>query len=229
MSVKYQQIAQILCTITNQLIADESIQFNDLSLQKVKLKSRVGSGLSTYCRHELKKNTFTITYGKKMIKSKFNQNEVKHWLTYREIIKRHYYNGEISVANLLAHTICHEFSHLIQQLSGWHKRGSIHNHQYYKILDYMHDAKIAENIKARLVAQCLKSGIDIEYDILTRPQLAPANKTFIINDTISFEHKQKTYTGKVVKVNRKTLIVSVKKLFKYSSWKVPKQLAKNAC
>lgn len=228
MSEKYQQIAQILCDITDQLIRDEIIKLNNSIVNNVTLKSRIGSGLATYCKHEIKNNNFTITYGKKMIKSKFNQNEVRHWLTYREIIRRNYFDGETSLLNLLSHTICHEVSHFIQQLRGWHKRGSIHNKQYYQILDEMHSNKHADTIRDMVSDSCDSLNISLDFDIHQHKETTRDEMFISVNDTVSFEHRTKTHTGTVVKVNRKTVIIRVKKLFKDSSWKVPKQLVKNS-
>ena len=228
MSDKYQKIAQILCDITDQLIRDEIITLNNRLVNNVTLKSRTGSGLATYCKHEIKNNNFTITYGKKMIKSKFNQNEVRHWLTYREIIGRNYFDGETTLLNLLSHTICHELSHFIQQLRGWHKRGSIHNMQYYQILDDMHDTNIAATIRDMVSDCCDSLNIRLDFEVLQHKETTKNDLFFSVNDTVSFEHRTKIHTGTVVKVNRKTVIIRVKKLFKDASWKVPKQLVKNS-
>ena len=224
MLIKYKDIALILCEITDDLINDQAINFNNLSLENTKLTCRAGGGLATYCKHDISNHLFTITYGKKMIMSKFNENELQHWLTYREIIKNSYFSSDTSIASVLTHTICHEFSHLLQQLCGWHIKGSVHNPEFYKILNYFHDEGIAEKIKNELIKRCIKSNISLKFEYLKSEIIRREEYIFDINDEISFLHKKKTYNGKVIKINKKTIIVSVKSLFRQSSWKVPKHL-----
>ncbi|MDH5517621.1 MAG: hypothetical protein OEY36_07355 [Gammaproteobacteria bacterium] len=165
-----------------------------------------------------------------MIKSKFSPDEVVHWLSYREIIRRNYFTGDTSLPCLLAHTVCHEFAHLIQQLSGWHKRGSIHNSGYYQILDQLHKSGLAETIKNDIVRECEAQNLELIANI--QPAIV-TKKTqievfFSVNDTVCFDYKNKTHSGTVIKVNRKTLIIRVKNLFRHSRWKVPKLLVRNS-
>lgn len=223
MSDKYQQIAAILCELTTDLLKESKLESEKVSLLNISLNTRVGSGLATYCKSDRRNKEYTITYGRKMIKSKFNQNELPHWLTYREILKYNFFNSDVSIVNVFTHTVCHEFSHLIQQESGCYLRGSVHNAYYYKILNRFYESGIADQIKAQLIEACKKNGLSLESEFF---ELKKDNgEVFYINDAISFTHKCKVHNANVVKINKKTVIVNVKSLFKTTQWKIPKKLA----
>ncbi len=229
MSDKYKKIASTLCEITSDLLNESDIKFNDISLSNIKLSNRIGSGLATYCKYDRRSSQYTITYGKKMIKSKLNQNELPFWLTYREILKYNYFDNDISIASVLSHTICHEFSHLVQQHVGWHKRGSVHNIRFYEILSYFHDSGIANEVKNKLIASCSLKNLSLDTEITksnnSSIDLLNDESCFYLNDKISFEHKNKIYDGIVTKINKKTIIVTVPAMFRSSIWKIPKYRA----
>lgn len=222
---KYKKIASTLCDITTELLNDSDVRFNGASLSNIKLTNRIGSGLATYCKYDRNNSLYTITYGKKMIKSKLNQNEIPYWLTYREILKYNYFDNDTSLASVLSHTICHEFSHLLQQHIGWHIKGSVHNAGFYEILSYIHDSGIARKVKNKLIIACSIENISLETEIIKSKDIPFKDYSFDLNDKISFEHKSKTYNGVITKINRKTIIVKVPALFKSSIWKIPKYRA----
>lgn len=222
---KYNKIASTLCDITTELLNDSDVQFNGTSLSNIKLTNRIGSGLATYCKYDRNNSLYTITYGKKMIKSKLNQNELPYWLTYREILKYNYFDNDISITSILSHTICHEFSHLLQQHAGWHIKGSVHSARFYEILSYMHDSGIANKVKNKLITICSLEDISLDTEIVKSKSIPIQDLSFDLNDKISFEYKSKIYDGIITKINRKTLIVKVPSLFRSSIWKIPKYRA----
>lgn len=221
---KYQTIAAVMCDITNDIVNESLCTFYNIELGEINLTTRIGSGLATYCKHERSCDKYTITYGKKMIESKFNPLEAKKWLTYREIIKYNYYNANPALSNILAHTICHEFSHLIQQHRKHIKRGSIHNTAFYEILSNFHESGIVKEIHSRLIEKCANEDITLAFNEVTHDNVINNNIEFFINDEISFQHKNKKVFGRVIKINKKTLIIRTKNFLKTSHWKVSKQL-----
>ena len=224
MSDKHQQLADILCQLTTDLSTDKTINYNGIALSKIKLKCRTGSGHATYCKYDTRQKLFTITYGKKMIKSKFSEHQIQHWLTYREIIKYNYFDGDTSLINVLTHTICHEFSHLIQQHFKWHIKGSVHNKKFYDILGHFYDSGVAEGIRHALTETCKTQKISLRQ--IKEPVRIQAKDmvSFTLNDKVSFVHKNKTVRGKITKINRKTVVITVGTLFKQSVWRVSKAL-----
>ena len=91
------------------------------------LALRVGSGQATYHRFDPRKKQHLITYGARMIAAKHQPATAQGWLSTREIRGRGYFGGEVTVLNLLAHTCCHEFAHLLQHSAGQRHYGSVHN------------------------------------------------------------------------------------------------------
>ena len=74
-----------------------------------------------------------------MLQNKRNLEDARNWVTSYEIETKGYFDGQLNYLNLLAHTCCHEFSHLIQSINGWCKKGSIHNEDFYGILDQLYE------------------------------------------------------------------------------------------
>jgi len=221
---KHQQLAGILCQLTTDLLTNNTIDYNGLNLEKIRLNCRIGSGHATYCKYDARQQLFTITYGKKMIKSKFGDYQITHWLTYREIIKHNYFDGNTSLLNVLTHTVCHEFSHLIQQHFKWHIKGSVHNDKFYNILEHFYDTGVAAEIRDRLSEACKTQKISLRQ--IKEPTQLPDNESinFSLNDTVCFIHKNKTIKGKITKINRKTIVITTGRLFNQTLWRVPKSL-----
>jgi len=221
MNCKYQQIAEFLCQLTEDHLWN-STSFSDvIAFDRYKLKTRIGCGMATYCKFNPKENMFTINYGKKMIESKFNQQQVKLWMTYREVDSRHYYNRVTTLINILAHTVCHEFAHVIQQVTKSISKGSIHNAHFYSILDKIHTSDESVIIRQKLEHFFLKNAISPEYE----DKSLSTNNVFDvqIGTTASFSHKKKVISGVVIKINKKTVQIKVKKFLTDTVWKVPKQ------
>jgi len=223
MNCKYQNIADTLCKLTEEVLWNSNnfsdvIVFNDF-----KLKTRIGCGMATYCKFNPKENAFTITYGKKMIESKFHLQQAKLWMTYREVLSRNYYNQDTSLVNILAHTVCHEFAHVIQLITKQAIKGSIHNTNFYSILDKIHLSNEANIIRDNLENYFSSNAISAEYIHESTLSDNKSASNLRIGSSVSFLHKKKVYSGQIVKINSKTVQVKVKKLLIASIWKVPKQ------
>lgn len=131
---------------------------------KARLRIRVGSGQKTYLSHPRDVTTdanMTLTYGVKMVASKTDPHLICKWLTSREIHERNYFNGQINLLNVLAHTMAHEFGHFVQVILGRRYDGSVHNHEFYAILDRIHASGEGEKIRDALHQNCMLHGIDL--------------------------------------------------------------------
>lgn len=225
MKDKHSQIAQIMGEITVKTLASSDDFISLIKNNPVKFSTRVGSGRATYCKHHRTNCEMTITYGKKMIASKLNPAEATHWLSYREIIKRNYFDGDTSLSNLLSHTICHEFAHAIQQIQGLVYKGSIHNEYFYTILDQLHQSSLANNVKQELRRLCEQHSINLTYNQPSVAATGLLTPQFQLNDTIQFKHRNKLISARIIKINSKTFTVQSKGLFKTILWRVPKHQA----
>lgn len=171
------------------------------------LNCRVGSGQATYHRYDSHTRQHLITYGARMIAAKHRPETASGWLSAREIRKRGYFGGELSTLNLLAHTCCHEFAHLLQQSAGQRYRGSVHNRHFYSILDELHDSGAAPATRAALAELAVEQGLDLPETpfapIDTRKQLAQ----WQVGDTVRFGTGRRELQGQIIRVNRKTCTV----------------------
>ena len=117
-------IGQLMCDTTHAILWTPARQWVRDQLPATTLLCRVGSGQATYHRFDPRLKQHQITYGKRMIMDKHRPDAVSGWLSGREIRQREYFGGTVTTLNLLAHTCCHEFAHLLQHVSGKRYHGA---------------------------------------------------------------------------------------------------------
>ncbi len=162
--MNYAIVAKAMCIVTEELLWKPRIGWALERNPTADLRLRVGSGKKTYLsiRNDSNRNaSMTITYGVKMVESVTDPISLGQWLTSREIRDRGYYGGQITLLNVLAHTIAHEFGHFVQAILGRYESGSVHNAGFYEILDRIHARGEAERIREALYKRCLVHNIDL--------------------------------------------------------------------
>ena len=168
-------VAQTMCNLTYEELWLPRREWALKRRPGGELNLRVGTGKKTYVRHAIaNQGPLTLTYGVKMIESKINPEELCGWLTAKEILSRGYFSGEVNLLNSLAHTIIHEFGHVIQVLMGAREPGSSHSPEFYRILDKAHQNGHADHIRDRLNQICLSRDIDLSSAALTPGANQPA-------------------------------------------------------
>lgn len=174
-----------------------------------RLRIRIGPGRATYHRCEPGKRVHTINLGLKMIADKQNPGGCGAWLSTREIQARRYFDGEISEANLLAHTCCHEFAHLLQAARGERRFGSVHNRAFYEQLDRLHRHFLAAELRRWLVAEGRRMGLAVATQPITPAIVArpsePAN--FSKGERVYFWYGNTRHIGQIIRINRQTCSV----------------------
>lgn len=163
-------IAQTMCELTHEELW---LPRREWALQKREggeLTIRVGTGKATRVVHSrFGKGPLTLTYGIKMIQSKTDPQQLCRWLTAREIRERGYFGGEVTLLNSLAHTVVHEFAHVVQVLMGVREPGGSHTPEFYQILDKAHRKGYADTIRDRLHQACLARGMDLTTIVAAEP------------------------------------------------------------
>ncbi|WP_246065442.1 hypothetical protein [Hydrocarboniclastica marina] len=167
---------------------------------------RVGGGRATHHRFDLHSGEHSITFGAKMVADKLDPRACASWLSTREILARGYFDGRVSAANLLAHTGCHEFAHLVQTVSGGRTRGSVHNSAFYRILDDLHRDGIADGFRQSLLELARNRGQMIPDASVQIADPREALASFKPGDVVCFGRNNELQ-GKVTRVNRKTCSV----------------------
>ncbi|MDV3504440.1 hypothetical protein [Marinobacter sp. M-5] len=171
------------------------------------LHCRVGSGQATYHRFDPQRKQHQITYGIRMIVAKHEAHSAAGWLSGREIQQRGYFGGELTTLNLLAHTCCHEFAHLLQHNAGKRFRGSVHNRHFYKILDQLHASGGAEAARDYLQRQAEQAGIELPHQRFESPHLRQLAANWQVGDSVQFGSGRRQHRGDIIRVNRKTCTV----------------------
>lgn len=112
------QLGQLMCEATLRILWPPAADWLGRQAAGSALHCRVGTGKATYHRYDPQRRHHLITYGMRMVAAKQEAGTADGWLSTREILARGYFDGELSTLNLLAHTCCHEFAHLLQCSAG---------------------------------------------------------------------------------------------------------------
>jgi len=217
-------LGELMCAVTHDCLWQPAEQWVRARTPGSVLHCRVGSGQATYHRYDPRDRQHLITYGIRMIAAKHQPETASGWLSAREIRKRGYFGGELSTLNLLAHTCCHEFAHLLQQSAGQRYRGSVHNRHFYRILDELHDTGAAQSTRGALAELAGKRGLPLPdttfAPVDTRRQLAQ----WQVGDTVRFGTGRRELHGQIIRVNRKTCTVDGIGPSKGVRYRVPVQM-----
>ena len=207
------QLAQTLCDTTELIllpIVPGWISRNGLLEGKTRHQPRpvirVGGGRATHHRFDLKSGEHCITFGVKMVADKLEPQHCSRWLSTREIQERGYFKRQVSVANLLAHTGCHEFAHFLQTISGGRRRGSVHNTYFYRILDELHESGVADRFRQGLLDLARNRGVALASDPVAMPDPKEKLAEFQPGDRVCFG-RNNALEGTITRVNRKTCSV----------------------
>lgn len=225
------RIARSLCTsITDVLLPATDTWFRRAPPVDT-LHVRVGRGRATYC--ERQRDSYTITFGVRMVTEKCEPALAAQWLTAHEMQRRGYCAGQPNIGELLAHTACHEFAHLVQQSNGWLRRGSVHNRFFYELLDRLHESGMARAVLAHLASDWADGVVNMQTPVppTTRPRrAAPPEHSFRKGDRVWFVTSSgRRITGQITRINRVTASVSPEDArYRISYYRVPFHLLRSA-
>lgn len=196
-------LAHLMCDATRDLLwarAPDTVRSNGLQV-------RVGSGAATYHRFDPSARVHRITYGQRMVAAKQQPAQAVGWLSAREIRGRGYFDGVMSTLNLLAHTCCHEFAHLLQYSAGERRYRSVHNRAFYQHLDNLHASGAAEAVRHHLRAGAETAGVHLPDTEFDAPSPTALRARWSVGDPVVFGEGPRRHRGQVERVNRKTCTV----------------------
>ncbi|WP_228260739.1 hypothetical protein [Marinobacter orientalis] len=201
------RLGQIMCDTTNAILWSPAQQWVRKQIPATTLLCRVGSGQATYHRFDPRLKQHQITYGRRMIMAKHQPDAVAGWLSGREIRQRGYFDGEVTTLNLLAHTCCHEFAHLLQHVSGQRYRGSVHNRYFYRILDELHGSGGADAARRHLAEQAESADMPVPDEPIQPPDTRQLMAKWSVGDAVAFGAGKRQLQGRIIRTNRKTCTV----------------------
>lgn len=210
------QVAALMCRVTEDVLWAESRDWFIARHGRVNFSTRVGAGKATHCKNTNGRRNFEVTYGMGMIQSKADPNQAKSWTTGKEIIKRGYYNGELTMENLLAQTVCHEFAHAVQVINGWRHYGEVHNADFYRVLDRMHQGGAAARVREELTQKVAQAQISLGFNspLNTPPVLRVHQRARVVS------RGGEVITGEIVSVRRTTVLLRADRESGGKTWKV---------
>jgi hypothetical protein len=223
---QYQAInlGRLMCQATDQILWQPAAGWINAQGKAKSLLCRVGSGQATYHRYDTRSHTHVINYGQRMILAKYEPETAAGWLSAREIRKRGYFDGEVSPLNLLAHTCCHEFAHLLQQVAGQRHFGSVHNRHFYDILDQLHNSGAAQSARAFLQKQAGERELSLPAQPFSPIHAEPevSQHQWQVGECVNFGVGQRQRQGVISRVNSKTCTVKGTGVSRGLLYRVPK-------
>ncbi len=181
------------------------------------LTVRVADGRAT--NHRLQgASRHVISYGWRMVQDKAaSSSRAATWLSAREIAGRRFFGGELTLLNLLAHTVCHEFAHLLQVVDGERRYRSVHNRGFYRRLEQLHADGAADLVRDHLRDRAAAAGLALEWSEepvgrAPAPRVLPTRPRarfdgLRIGQRVSFQHDGSRISGRVKRINRRTVTV----------------------
>ncbi|MBK1872377.1 hypothetical protein FE848_04015 [Marinobacter sp. 1-3A] len=218
------QLGELMCTVTEQILWQPAANQVQAQAPGSTLVCRVGSGQATYHRFNPLPKQHQITYGLHMIQAKHHPATASGWLSSREIHRRGYFGGELNTLNLLAHTCCHEFAHLLQHSAGHRFPGSVHNRHFYNILDDLHENGEAGVVRRVLADRAEQLGIDLPRQPFEMPDLNKQKAAWNVGEAVAFDHGLREFQGEITRVNRKTCTVDGTGKSRGVRYRVPMQM-----
>lgn len=200
-------LGQLMCETTRVVLWSPARQWIRERAPGSTLACRVGSGQATYHRFDPQQKRHQITYGARMIAAKHQAESAAGWLSGREIRQRNYFGGELTTLNLLTHTCCHEFAHLLQHVAGQRYRGSVHNGHFYRILDELHQSGGAQAAREYLASGAGRLGVELPDRPFNPVDASQLLANWQVGDTVRFGAGKRQHQGEIVRVNRKTCTV----------------------
>lgn len=223
---KSHELGLLMCEATEQLLWTPAQHWILEQQPKARLQCMVGRGKATYHRRDAHQPIHRIVYGQRMIAAKQNSATAEGWLSLREIRRRHYYSGQCSTLNLLAHTCCHEFAHLLQSIAGQRYRGSVHNRHFYDILDGLHGSGAANEVRRWLGEETARRGwSELATEFVPTP--SPAAQ-WQVGDRVNFGEGRRQRTGTIIRLNPRTCTVEGCGLWQRQRYRVPYALLSTA-
>ena len=217
--IQCDQLGKLLCDTSYHLLWLPRAAWAQKRNPNLDLVFRIGRGRKTY--HRKRGNSFTITFGVKTIYDKIHSPlRASLWLSTREIIENGYFSGTLTPANVLVHTACHEFAHFIQELLGQRQKGSVHNEQFYKILDKMHSGGHAGTFLKAFKSQMNKQNY-------SQGSIFPNEKQIEFNvgdHVVTRNARNHQFRGRIIKLNKNTVTVEVPGSSKPELYRVPHSL-----
>ncbi|WP_036133687.1 hypothetical protein [Marinobacter nitratireducens] len=207
MKTRARHLGDLMCDTTLSVLWQPASHWLAERKPGSELRCRTGSGQATYHRFDPQQNRHLITYGARMIEAKQRPDTAHGWLSSREIVKRGYFGGELSPLNLLAHTCCHEFAHLLQHTDGKRFRGSVHNRHFYRILDELHASGGADETREALRSGARSRGLELSDTVFSIPEPSVEPLSWQVGECVSFGKGQEAIQGKITRINRKTCTV----------------------
>ncbi|WP_227663205.1 hypothetical protein [Marinobacter halophilus] len=222
------KLGGLMCQATRNVLWDPAQDWVRQQNSSASLALRVGAGQATYHRYDPRRKQHLINYGARMIAAKHQPETAQGWLSTREIRGRGYFGGELSVLNLLAHTCCHEFAHLLQHSAGQRHYGSVHNRHFYEALDELHGSGAADATRHYLSEQADSAGIELPGTVFELPNPAHQLRQWQVGDPVCFGEGTHQKQGKVIRVNRKTCTVAVTRQARNLRYRVPLTLLRHS-
>ena len=194
------QIASLLIDTAQAIITEHDPH----TIAQHPLIFRVGSGKATYFKASRQsrwslREMRVITIGAGMVVDKaISREHASRWRTGKEILGRAYWQGELTLQSVLAHTILHEYAHYLQHIRGLRRHGSVHDAGFYHCLDALYATQLPQYLMQALNADAEFAQLRFEKNVAEVIHV-PSVKH---GDEVMFAYRGEQQWGTIVRVNR---------------------------
>lgn len=160
---KAERAAMILCKLGETHLWHPRLDWALKLAPGINLYFRVGSGRQT-C-HVARGDAHSITIGVECVREILHSpKHASAWLSYDELKQYDYFANRLEPAELLVHTLCHEFAHFVQAVLGRREPGQQHDKVFYTILNRIHQRGHSDAILLEFKKQCVSAGLSLDYE-----------------------------------------------------------------
>lgn len=198
---KAERIAMILCKLGETHLWHPRFNWAQEQVPGINLYFRVGMGRQT-C-HSVRGQAHSITIGVDCVREILNSvKQAGGWLSYDELKNHAYFANRLEPAELLVHTLCHEFAHFVQSVLGRREPGQQHDEVFYAILNRIHQRGHASTLLVEFKKQCTSAGLSLDYEDTSRNLIYGR-----VGESILAKTAGRILAGRVVRANKRSVTV----------------------
>lgn len=107
-----------------------------------------------------------IVFGAKSLEDEIKSNKSAYlWTTGEEIVNMGYCGGELTIQNVVIHTICHEYAHLMDFFENGSRKGQRHHNKFFYLeLDKIYQGGAYDRVKSALYKDNIFKSLSFEKE-----------------------------------------------------------------
>lgn len=208
--INYRKITRLMVNATKDILHKSCQSWLDMKYPNTKLTIKIGTGKATHHK-KLSHGNHQIVFGVDMIKEVMESEYISSkWRHGEEIVERQYFNGVLSPQHMMVAAVMHEYAHFVQVLNGGRTYKSVHNKNFYEILDRMHANGHANNILIYLMSFKEFKEMCYKHEHKKDMSITFTQQNIAVGKRLTFVNKEKKeISGIVERTSKRTVTINV--------------------